>query len=675
MFYRPWQIGKFHQETVKTLRQTLNLPALVCSVLASRGYDTPEKAQSVCGKGDTLSNPMLLSGMQQAVERIHTAIQENERILVFGDYDVDGVTATALLYIWLEAAGADVYYKLPNREEEGYGLNPSVVHLAQRKGVQLIITVDNGISAVAAVDAANEIGIDVVVTDHHLPQKELPKAVAIVDPLLPGDKSPCKSLSGAGVAFKLVCALEQVNPEDMLLFYSDLAAIGTVADIMQMTGENRRLVKAGLDLLHDTDRPGLAALMKTSGVNTNEITSEKISFALAPRLNAAGRMDNANLALQLLLSDEEDAAQELAQALEEKNTERQKIEQEITKQVLANIRADESYQEDRVLVVWGENYHSGVVGIVASRVVEQMGKPTILISVDEKGEGKGSGRSVDGFSLYNAIDSCAALLLRHGGHAFAAGLSIRKENLPQFRKEINAWANENYPVMEAAPLRVDAAITLGRISINDVAALETLAPFGNGNPSPLFLIQDAKIDEVYPVSEGKHTRLRVVQNGASLHVVWFGKSPQTLCYGQGDDVDVVVALSVFEGKNGSMISARVKDVRPAGLAETYLEQVQWVDVFSRNGTLSESQRKAICPAREDTVALYRTLMAQHGVKTEDLRPLFAKLGAENAGKALVSMQALQQLGLLCVQDGAWQIVPTAEKKDLDAAPVLQKLRG
>ena len=677
MIYRPWKIGTPAQADVAALRAALGLPELVCGVLAARGFVQPEAARELCGEGRPLSDPMLLKGMDAAVARIHRALDNGERIVVFGDYDVDGVTATALLYTYLDAAGADVYYKLPNREDEGYGLSEGAVALMAQKGVKLIITVDNGISAAGPVAYAREQGIDVVVTDHHLPPQELPDAAAVVDPQQPGDESPCKTLSGAGVAFKLAAALDGGSCADMLPFYGDLAALGTIADIMVLEGENRTLVKAGLALLQQTDRPGLAALMEISGLAGKQLAAENVSFGLAPRLNAAGRMDDATAALRLLLSEDEDEARELAEALEEKNAARQQAEQEIAGQIMDAVAADPAAAADRVLVVWGRGWHQGVIGIVASRIVERFGKPAVIVSVDETGEGKGSGRSIPGFSLYDAIAACGEKLIRFGGHALAAGLSIREEDLPWLRKTINEYAAANCPVLEQPPLQADLAVQLGRLTPEDVAALDALAPFGNGNPAPLFAVQGAVIEGVYPVSEGKHCRVRLRQGGGAVYAVLFGQSPASLGYGAGDAVDALVSLSVFEGKAGPMVSARLKDLQPAGLDGRYLDGVRRAEAWTGGVPLPPAQQRDIHPQRADTAAFYRLLAARPGgVPARDLRPLFAKLGAENAGKALVSLTALEQLGLVEKAQNAqgaevWRVVPGTGKKDLSSAPVLR----
>lgn len=681
MLYRPWQIGRPDPARSAALSSALELPRLVCDVLCARGMDTPEAARALCGAQDApLGDPLRLSGMAAAVERIHRAVDAGERIVVFGDYDVDGVTASALLYTYLDSVSADVYYKLPSRDDEGYGLSPAAVDAMAAKGVRLIVTVDNGISAGEAIDRAREKGIDVVVTDHHLPPQQLPKAAAIVDPQLPGDASGCGMLSGAGVAFYLAAALEGCPPEELLPFYGDLAAIGAIADIMPLVGANRRIVKAGLALLHQTERPGLAALLERCGLGGKELTAENISFGLAPRLNAAGRMDSAAAALELLLCEDPDEAAERAAGLEAQNAARQKAEQEILQSVLDAIAADESYRSDRILVVWGRQFHPGVIGIVASRVVERFGKPAIVVSIDENGEGRGSGRSVAGIPLYSAIAACEPLLIRFGGHALAAGLSVREENLPALRKEMNAWAAQAYPTPVRPALRLDAPLALAGLREADVAALSVLEPFGSGNPAPVFCLQGAVIEAVQPLSEGRHTRLRLRQGEGVLYAALFGRGPGALGYSVGDTVDAALSLSVFEGKNGPMISARLRDVRPAGLGEDWLEGTLLYEALLCGAPLTEPQRDVLRPARADTVALYRALRgAPNGLYAEDLRPLFARLGAENAGKALVSLEALRELSLAELRqtpDGPrWFAAPAAEKKDLASAPILRRLEA
>ncbi len=681
MFYRPWKQAQFDIKAAEKLSQATSLPRLVCEVLCARGKTTKEAAEEMCGNNAVLSDAMLMKNMDKAVERILAAVDGGERIVVFGDYDVDGVTATALLYLYLDSIGAEVYYKLPNRDDDGYGLSAEAVDLMADKKVRLIITVDNGVSANEAIERANERGIDVVVTDHHLPPEKLPDAAAIVDPKLDGESCTCGSLCGAGVAFKLICALEGCSAEEMLPFYGDLAAIGTIADIMPLEGENRTIVKAGLALLQRRERAGLAALIDCCGIAGKEITAENVSFAIGPRLNAAGRMDSATAALELLLCEDEEDAAERCRLLSEQNAARQKTEQDISAQVIEKINSDLSYQSDRILIVSGEGWHQGVIGIVASRIVDKFGKPAIIISADENGEGKGSGRSIEGVSLYNAISSCSDLLLTYGGHALAAGLSLKAENIGLFRKKINEWAAQEYPTLSRPALNIDVPVRLDKITTQDVASLDVLAPYGNKNPQPMFLLKNAVIDGIYPVSEGKHSRLRLKQGNAVIYAVLFGQGPSSLCYAQGDEVDAAILLSVYSGKAGDMISGRIKELRPSDLSEVYVAQCEYYEAMCCGAALTKQQTGVLLPCREDAVAVYKAVVgATGGLKAGDLRPLFKTLGAEKAGKTLVCLKALEQLKLVKLEkDSAgvlrYSAVPQAKgvKKDLMSAAVISAL--
>ncbi|MFR8971548.1 MAG: single-stranded-DNA-specific exonuclease RecJ, partial [Gemmiger sp.] len=369
------------------------------------------------------------------------AVENDETIVIYGDYDVDGISATAILYECLSSMGAHVRCKLPTRGT-GYGLTRPALESLAEKGFKLVVTVDNGISAIEEAACAKELGLDLIVTDHHLPGETLPDAVAVVDPKRADDESPFKDLCGAGVAFKLCAALEGCEPADLLEMYGELVALGTVADVMPLVGENRTLVREGLALLQDTMRPGLQALMENAGVAGKPVTADTVSYNLAPRLNAAGRMDNAAVALKLLLCTDEAQAAGIAARLAEINTERQQTEQEVFAAAQKTLEADPARQRDRVLVVSGEDWHPGVIGIVAARLMEKYNRPAIVISL-QNGEGRGSGRAPDPFDLHGALAGCAQYLTRFGGHAAAAGVEIEDEKLPAFRQAINVWAAEH----------------------------------------------------------------------------------------------------------------------------------------------------------------------------------------------------------------------------------------
>ena len=675
--YSVWQVQQADPRRAASLAAAIGAPGLLARVLVARGLDTPEKAMALLGQNAPLSDPFRLKDMDKAVARILRAIDEEEPMVVFGDYDVDGVTATALLYQHLRNMGAKVRCMLPSREGDGYGLSAAAVEKLAAKGYKLIVTVDNGISAVEEAALAARLGVDLVITDHHLPPETLPQAVAVVDPARPDDDSPYKPLCGAGVAFKLCAALDGCAPEELLDFCGDLAAIGTVADVMPLVGENRTLVQAGLQVLQNPDRPGLMALIESAGLGDKPLTAENISYALAPRINAAGRMGSPARALQLLLCEDEARAQQLTDQLVASNIARQEAEQRIMAEAEAQLAADPARQNDRVILVWGQDYHPGVIGIVASRLVEHYGKPVIVISVQE-GEGKGSGRSVPGFNLHKAISACGDLLLRFGGHALAAGLSVKEENIPALRKALNEFAAREYPVLESPPLELDVTVRLDTLTVQEVEGLDYLAPCGNGNPAPLFLLENALIEGVYPVSDGRHCRLRLRQGGGCLYAAYFGVSVAQLPYQTGDRVDAAITLSIYQGKNGPQLSGRIRELRPAGLPAQTARQAALFDAFLHGSKLADRQRQELLPQRALIVTLY--CMIQKGeVWAQDLQPVFAKLGPENTGRILAGLTALTQLGLveICETGGAkkYAPVPVAQKQDLFSAPILKALEA
>ena len=670
----PWSEEKFNSILAAQQKEA----GLLAGILAARGVTDPTEALMLLAGEEELSDPMMLTDMDKACQRIMDAIDNEETIVVFGDYDVDGVTATALLYQHLKGMGANVKCMLPSREGDGYGLSKNAIQSIHDKGYQLIVTVDNGISAVEEAAFAASLGIDLVITDHHLPPETLPQAVAVVDPRREDDHSPFKGLCGAGVAFKLCAALDGCPPEEMLEYCGDLAAVGTVADVMPLTGENRTLVKAGLRQLRQTDRPGLVALLDEVGLTGKPITAENVSYAIAPRINAAGRMDSAVTALQLVLCEDEERAEELAHKLNEINIARQETELEIVKAAQEQLDKEPSILEDRVILLWGRDWHPGVIGIVASRLVEKTGRPVIVVSVDENGEGKGSGRSVQGFNLHSCIGSCADLLLRFGGHAMAAGLSVREENLPELRCRLNEWAARECPVLHTPPLTCDLSIHLDRVTVESVRRLEQLAPYGAENPTPVFLLEKAVLEGVYPVSDGKHSRLRLRQGNACIYAVWFGMRPEQLPYATGDVVDAAMNLSVYDAPRGAQLSGRIIELHPAGLGNTAAQQAALVQALRRGTPLTDEQKHLVAPERSDIITVYRELQARRWY-ADDMQPLFSKLGEENTGKILVAVTALEQVGLISAKerDGVrfWELVPTAGKKNLADAPILKCLEG
>ena len=671
MVYREWEIAQINEEQSLELQDKYKISTLLADIIVGRGgYSTSAEWM---GNYTKWPSPFLMEDMQKAVDRIQIAIENGEKIVVFGDYDADGITATALLYSHLESTGANVIYRLPRRSEEGYGLSKSVVEEINEYGGQLIITVDSGVSSYDEVILANALSIDVIITDHHLPPEVLPPAIAVVNPSRKDGTFPEKKLSGVGVAFQLVCALEGCEPDELTEYYADLVAIGTIADIMPLKGLNRILVKQGLELLQETHRPGLEFLLEQSGYSQKQITAESISYGLAPRLNAAGRIGDATEALRLLITDDYEEAQEIAELLLQYNTERQQIECEIMKIAIEQIEADPSYKNEPVIIVWGEAFHQGVIGIVASRLVEKYEKPAVVISV-ENGEGKGSGRSVDNFSLHSAIVHCADLLIRYGGHELAAGLSIAEDNLQIFRDKINEYARKEWKHFSRKPIFIDVSASIKDMDVQSVKSLELLSPYGSGNPQPLFMLKNAVIDGVYSVQEGKHTRIRLKQDESSIYAILFGAEEKTIPYKQGERVDVVLALSVYTGQAGDSVSGRIKDIRPA-CAFIYDINSTWLyNSFSTGVFVTEKEKEELRPTREEAGQIYKKII-QGKFYLSDLRPLFALTEDITAGKILTAIDILLEIEVIEVEANTTILkkAEVVEKKNLEESKIFKSL--
>ncbi len=676
MLYRKWNVNKFSPEKIHDLCNELGVNSLLAKVLLARNIDTKQQAKITYLDTAPLSDPFLMKDMDKAVERIWKAVENEEKIVIYGDYDVDGVTSTATLFSYLESVGANVFYKLPNREAEGYGLNSDVLKKFKTKGVDLVITVDNGIAAIEEVKLANELNLDIIITDHHLPKAEIPSALAVVDPLRDDDNSPCKTLAGVGVAFKLVCALEGATCEEMLDYYSDFVCTGTVADLMLLEGENRTLVKAGLEIINSSPRCGFESLLKISGNLGKEITSETIAYSIAPRINAAGRMSDATSALELLLSEYEEDADQLAEFLENENKKRQDTQNKMAEDITSEILANNDIIKDRIIVVWGDNYHPGVIGIVAARLVEQYSKPAIVFTKDGD-EYKGSGRSVPAFNLNNGLENTKEFLIRFGGHELAAGLAVEEKNLEPFRKAINEFAMANENMSKTADLDIDCLISLNEVNTESVTQVDFLAPFGNGNPSPLFMAENLQITGVFPVSEGRHVRIKMRQGNFINQGILFNTTPAEFAYKPGDFIDACFYLSIYHGDNGDMVSMKIKEVRPVGMKPEMIDNYDIYKLFINDFPLSQDKKSVIRPIRSEAAAIYRKILAEK-INCDDLRPLFVSFPSIPSGKIQIIIDVLIDLGLIETirTDYINYFAPVAvkEKKDLMSSKILLALQ-
>ncbi|MDR3209105.1 MAG: single-stranded-DNA-specific exonuclease RecJ [Oscillospiraceae bacterium] len=531
--------------------------------LASRGLTEPDAAARFLSDGaEDILDPFLLRDMDKAVERIKLALSRNENIAVFGDYDVDGMTASALLKCWFRAHGTEAEIYIPGRAEEGYGLNRQALEYLNSAGMSLIITVDCGITAVAEAEYARELGMDLIITDHHECKEEIPRAVAVVDPKRPDCPYPNCALAGVGVAFKLVCALEPARDvRDMLREYGDLVAIGTVADVMPVTGENRALIKGGLRKLETTPRPGLTALMRVSGAPRNTINTASIGFSIAPRLNAAGRMGRTSLSVDILLTEDPEEAARLTEELCQLNDQRRELESEIFEEVRA--RLTES-PPDGPIVMAGENWYHGVMGIVAARAAEGWRFPSVMINVDADGVGRGSCRSFGHFKMYSALQRCEDLLINYGGHEMAAGITIPRENIPELARRVTEIYRETIKEPPKPTLFVDFEVEKAQLlELKNVAALERLEPFGNGNPPPCLLLRSANVAFLTPVGGGKHTRLRVEKQRHAMDCIYFSAECASLGVRVGMPADVVFEPQINEFRGRKTVQLHVIDLKPS----------------------------------------------------------------------------------------------------------------
>ena len=523
---------------------------LLAAVLASRGIATAADASDFLNESGALEDPFRLTDMEIAVGRIRRAQREGERVAVYGDYDVDGITAACLLTEYLRSIELDTEIYIPDRLEEGYGLNNSAIETLHRKNVKLIISVDCGVTAVEETDYAASLGVDMIITDHHECQAELPRAAAVVNPKRPDSHYRNRDLAGVGVAFKLVCALSGA-PEDALERFADLVAVGTVADVMPLTGENRAITKIGLDKLRQSPRPGLAALMNEAGVHGSRLSAMTIGFTLAPRINAAGRLGRVSHAAELMLEQDPDRAARLAAELCDMNRERQQLEAEIWAQARKML---EGQTPDSPIVLAGEGWHQGVIGIAASRLAEAYSVPAIMISLDGD-RGKGSCRSYGGFNLFDALSACGDLLEAFGGHALAAGLNIARENVDAFRQALAAYYKA-HPPTEAEGLSPDVRIdSPDLLTMDCVESLDLLEPCGAGNPRPTFCMTDARLVSLQPIGGGRHTSLRLEKFGHVYSCVWFSQRAADIGLRPGDRTDVIFypQISEYHGRSVQLL--------------------------------------------------------------------------------------------------------------------------
>ena len=649
---------------------------LTAMVLASRGITDRAGAARYLDCSVSLIDPFAMTDMALAAGRVGLAMSRGEKIAVFGDYDVDGITATCLLTDFLRRNGADVVSYIPGRLEEGYGLNPIAIHQLHGEGVKLIITVDCGITAVAEAELCRDLGIDLVITDHHECKDVLPQAVAVVDPHRPDGGYPHKSLSGVGVAFKLASALCG-SQEEVLEHYSDMVCLGTVADVMPLQGENRVFVSRGLEKLKHTDRPGIAALMAECGCEPDNINASSIGFMLAPRINAAGRMGKIELAVELFLTEDAERASYLAKALCDLNRQRQSVEAQIYSEAVSMLPEGKTPE---AIVLADESWHQGVVGIVASRMAEEYCCPAFLVCLDGE-HGKASSRSYGGFNLFTALKSLSPLLESYGGHELAAGFTINRQQIPAFRQEICRLAAAHYSEEVCrTQLEVDCAVTPELLTVRGIDSLSALEPCGSGCPKPVLMMEKLTIDRISLVGNGRHMRLRLRDRYHTINAIFFSATPESASVQPGDVVDVAFSPQINEFRGERTVQMNVLDIRPHCDAPCLPDAAGYAGL--RGGNVSRENARKLLPDRATFGVIWRYLAASDGTIREEPMCLCRKIvrwsgQSLTLGQLLTVLDIFRDVGLLQIQrmrkTTTICLTPGEGKADLNASRTMQTL--
>ena len=697
---------------IQAMASELGVSEWLSILLYNRGYHTAQEAERFLKlEQDNFHDPYLLADMESAVARIFSAIENHEKIYIYGDYDVDGVTSVTALYLYLSELGGNVGIKIPKREGEGYGVSCAAIDALASEGTTLIITVDTGITANAEVEYAKTLGVDFVITDHHECRADLPNACAVVNPHRPDCPYPFKELAGVGVVFKVLCACEmhRCRKEKRLVIdgirrictkYADLTAIGTIADVMPVLDENRMIISLGLKLMENTSRRGLRALLEASSRRGSEdapkkITSGMIGYGVAPRINAAGRIGDAVTAVHLLLEEDETRAKMAAEELCEINRRRQAEENDIAVEAYKKIEETFDAENDFVIVLESNHWHQGIIGIVASRITEKYGLPSILISFDPltdedhpMDDGKGSGRSIKGMNLVEALNYCDELLLKYGGHELAAGLTIKRANLEEFRKKINEYA-QNHLSEDVFRICIDAdfSIRMKNVTMELAKEILLLEPFGAGNLAPVFMMRDVTVKKITAIGAGKHTRLLLEQDGICMTALYFGVSIEELGFTIGDVIDVLFHMDINDYKGTQSVQMILQDTR---IAERYADEFdrqkeRYSEILAGDGF---SVAEEIFPVREDFARVYKVLRREFRagncfLATKDMLRLINAVPGEapmNYGKLKYILRVFHELKLCEVEEMQtdlyqFRIFFNASKTNIEKSSILKKLKS
>lgn len=671
MIKKNWKISNNNRDTAAAIAEDFCLDPFAALLLVSRGMSEYEDIEQFLFCDDIMSDPFEIVDIDKAVERIGKAVDNYEKIMIFGDYDADGVTSTSLLYLYLISKGANVSFYIPDRVSEGYGISLDAVRKFKEQDVKLIITVDNGISAVEETNLANELGMDVVITDHHKVGDVLPNAVAVVNPHRLDDESEFKEYAGVGVAFKLVCALDG-DIDNVLNQYADLVAIGTLADVVSVTDENRVIIKKGIRKINRNPRIGIEALKEIANVNSKEMNASSVAFSIAPRINAAGRMESAMLAAKLLMSDSISQANEIAQKIDKANRERQAVENEITQKAIEYIENNDKVKYAPVIVVAGEGWHHGVIGIVASRLVSRYGKPAVVITTDGD-EGKGSCRSIEGYSIYDALLSVNDMLTHFGGHTLAAGFGIKSKDIDLFRERLcDHMSTYDMPF---PTLNVDFNIKPSFITDSLLATLQMFEPYGVDNTQPCFSMKNVTIKSIRPVGEGKHLRLIFTKDSSDVTAMMFSQTLADFPFSVGDEVDIAFKIEKNEFKGEVHPSVHLLDIHFADFDYAkYQLSIRTYEKFKFGASLNEKEINLLTPDRAFFAGVYKYLLKVKSISNQ-IDAFCKRTGCPyfKSGKVMLSLDVMCELQLVEKTEFGYSIIENAPRVELESSEILKKL--
>lgn len=671
---KKWIVNQPDERLAAEFAQKCDIGLLALKVLTSRGISDFSQVVEYFRGNEEFEDPFLTTDMNEAVDTINHFVDSGELICIYGDYDCDGITATYVLYTYLQNIGANVMYHI-NERADGYGMNCDIIKNLCEKGVALIVTVDNGISCIEEAELIKELGMKLVITDHHQPGEDLPDCEAVVDPHRSDCPSLCKDFAGVGVALKLCAALDGGDYDLVIEQFADIAAIGTVGDLVPLVGENRTLVSKGLIYLKNTENLGIIEIIKQAGLNIDKLNSGTLGFQIAPRINAAGRFASPLIALETLLTEDPDEAAHLAHELMSLNEQRKQTEQDIYDEIKVYINKHPEVLDKRVLVLAGHGWHHGVIGIVSSRVLEDFGKPNVIISIDDDGSARGSARSLSGFNIHSCFTYGAYLLEKFGGHECAGGMSLQECDIPDFTRVVLEYA-DYIPEMPSPITQCDMRAQPADLSVENVRSLNDLQPSGVGNPQALFFLPRCRVNSIIPLSGGKYTKLDISYAANRYYALCFSKRPDELFFNEGAYIDIAATLDINEWNGRESVTIMIRDMKPAGMdTNKYFAALDAYEKLVGGKELPQSFLARLIPDRKELVFVYKYLDRYKEIKIDDL---FMRINIENynIGKIKLMMRIFCEAGLAeyTPSEQKIKLLPVSRRADLEATDTMKWLR-